>query len=159
MFGDEQIPVSVRQELRSEDCETDFLFRMTYPSMFLATVLSLAFFAAPDTPLYESEFLFPPEDFHDHSSSFVKTAEGDLIACGVSSPKSALSLQIQRHQAPYAGDQSSRRQSKSSPQRWLHSVRQPRSCSRACDPTPARVSRRKRLRGRTARLYRDSALG
>jgi predicted neuraminidase len=49
--------------------------------MFLATVLSLAFFAAPETPLYESEFLFPPEDFHNHSSSIVETAEGDLIAC------------------------------------------------------------------------------
>jgi len=37
--------------------------------MFLATVLSLVTLAAPDAPLYEAEFLFPPEPFHNHSSS------------------------------------------------------------------------------------------
>ena len=50
-------------------------------SMFLATILSLAFLAAPDAPLYEAEFLFPPEPFHNHSSSIVETPGGDLIAC------------------------------------------------------------------------------
>jgi predicted neuraminidase len=49
--------------------------------MFLATILSVTFLAAPDAPLYEAEFLFPPEPFHNHSSSIVETPGGDLIAC------------------------------------------------------------------------------
>ena len=49
--------------------------------MFLATILSLAILAAPYAPLYEAEFLFPPEPFHNHSSSIVETPGGDLIAC------------------------------------------------------------------------------
>ncbi len=52
--------------------------------MYLAALMSLAFFIAPDAPdvpFYEAEFLFPPEPFHNHSSSIVETAEGDLIAC------------------------------------------------------------------------------
>lgn len=52
--------------------------------MFLATIVSLAMLAmlgAPEAPLYEAEFLFPPEAFHNHSSSIVETAGGDLIAC------------------------------------------------------------------------------
>jgi predicted neuraminidase len=32
-------------------------------------------------PVYESEHLFPPEDFHNHSSSIVETPKGDLIVC------------------------------------------------------------------------------
>lgn len=49
--------------------------------MFLTTMVSLVFLAAADAPLYEAEFIFPREDFHNHSSSIVETAEGDLIAC------------------------------------------------------------------------------
>lgn len=30
---------------------------------------------------YSTEHIFPPEDFHNHSSSIVETPEGDLIAC------------------------------------------------------------------------------
>jgi predicted neuraminidase len=47
--------------------------------MLLATVLSLAFLTSADPAFYESEYLFPPEDFHNHSSSIVETPGGDLI--------------------------------------------------------------------------------
>ena len=49
--------------------------------MYLAALLSLALMAAPDEPLYESEFVFPHEPFHNHSSSIVETAKGDLLVC------------------------------------------------------------------------------
>ncbi|MGD9854076.1 MAG: exo-alpha-sialidase [Planctomycetaceae bacterium] len=49
--------------------------------MLLTAIASLVCLAAPDAPLYEAEFLFPPEPFHNHSSSIVETAGGDLIAC------------------------------------------------------------------------------
>lgn len=37
--------------------------------------------AAMGAPVYESQLIFPPEDFHNHSSSIVETPEGDLIVC------------------------------------------------------------------------------
>ena len=43
--------------------------------------MSLAILCAPEASIYEAEFLFPPEAFHNHSSSIVETAGGDLIAC------------------------------------------------------------------------------
>jgi predicted neuraminidase len=49
--------------------------------MLLPMIVSAVLLAAPETPLYEAEFLFPPEDFHNHSSSLVETPGGDLIAC------------------------------------------------------------------------------
>ena len=49
--------------------------------MSLVACLSLVLLTAADTPLFESELLFPPEDFHNHSSSIVETPEGNLIAC------------------------------------------------------------------------------
>lgn len=49
----------------------------------LAIVLCLTSLrvSAAEAPLYESEYIFPPEDFHNHSSSIVETPEGDLITC------------------------------------------------------------------------------
>ncbi|MFO0425642.1 MAG: exo-alpha-sialidase [Planctomyces sp.] len=49
----------------------------------LALTLSsgLSTVQAGDTVLYESELIFPPEDFHNHSSGIVETPEGDLITC------------------------------------------------------------------------------
>lgn len=49
--------------------------------MFLSLLVSLTILAAPGAAEYESEFIFPPEDFHNHSSSIVETPEGDLIVC------------------------------------------------------------------------------
>lgn len=49
--------------------------------MFLATLMSFALLYTTDAPLYEAELMFPPEAFHNHSSSIVETAGGDLIAC------------------------------------------------------------------------------
>jgi predicted neuraminidase len=49
--------------------------------MFLAAIASLALLAAPEAPLYEAELIFPPEAFHNHSSSIVETPGGDLIVC------------------------------------------------------------------------------
>ncbi len=37
--------------------------------------------AAQGAPDYASEFIFPPNDKHNHGSSIVETAAGDLIAC------------------------------------------------------------------------------
>ncbi len=37
--------------------------------------------AAQGAPDYEAEFIFPPNDKHNHGSSIVETAAGDLIAC------------------------------------------------------------------------------
>lgn len=45
------------------------------------SALAWLLLAAPDAPLYESQLIFPPEDFHNHSSSIVETPAGDLIAC------------------------------------------------------------------------------
>lgn len=47
--------------------------------MLMAGIVSLVILT--QAPLYEAEFIFPPEDFHNHSSSIVETAGGDLIAC------------------------------------------------------------------------------
>ena len=49
--------------------------------MFWATVVALTLLATPGEPLYEAELVFPPEDFHNHSSSIVETPGGDLIVC------------------------------------------------------------------------------
>jgi hypothetical protein len=49
--------------------------------MSLTSVLLLTCLAAADAPLYEAELVFPGEDFHNHSSGIVETAEGDLIVC------------------------------------------------------------------------------
>lgn len=49
--------------------------------MFLPAIVSLAMLATSDLPLHEEEFIFPPEAFHNHSSSIVETAGGDLICC------------------------------------------------------------------------------
>lgn len=49
--------------------------------MYLAALLSLVLSAAPDEPLYEAEFVFPHEAFHNHSSSIVETPKGDLLVC------------------------------------------------------------------------------
>lgn len=49
--------------------------------MLLSGLMVLSLLVATDTPRYESEAIFAPEDFHNHSSSIVETASGDLIAC------------------------------------------------------------------------------
>ena len=49
--------------------------------MLLPSLMSVILLVAGDAPLYEAEFVFPPEDFHNHSSSIVETSGGDLIAC------------------------------------------------------------------------------
>ena len=49
--------------------------------MYLAALVSLCLMAGPDAPLHESELIFPPEPFHNHSSSIVETPGGDLITC------------------------------------------------------------------------------
>ena len=49
--------------------------------MFVATLVSMVLMSAPDAPLFEADLLFPPEAFHNHSSSIVETASGQLIAC------------------------------------------------------------------------------
>jgi len=36
---------------------------------------------ADDSLRYAAEFVFPPEQFHNHSSSIVETAAGDLLVC------------------------------------------------------------------------------
>jgi len=45
-------------------------------------VWSLGFFPsiALSAPVFETDLIFPPEDYHNHSSSIVETADGDLIA-------------------------------------------------------------------------------
>ena len=48
--------------------------------MLLATVFTVALLGAADQPLYEAEMIFPPEKFHNHSSTIVETPKGDLIA-------------------------------------------------------------------------------
>lgn len=49
--------------------------------MLWTSALAWLLIAVPDGPLYESQLIFPPEDFHNHSSSIVETPAGDLIAC------------------------------------------------------------------------------
>lgn len=44
-------------------------------------IIVAAVAAAADAPLYETEFIFAPEPYHNHSSSIVKTPKGDLLAC------------------------------------------------------------------------------
>src|SRR5262245_47140312 len=36
---------------------------------------------AADTPLYESELVFPPEYLHNHASCIVECPNGDLLVC------------------------------------------------------------------------------
>lgn len=45
------------------------------------SALAWLLLAVPEAPLYESQLIFPPEEFHNHSSSIVETPAGDLIAC------------------------------------------------------------------------------
>ena len=47
-------------------------------SLVIAGILLLA---GVDSPFYEAETIFPPEPFHNHSSSVVVTPQGDLLAC------------------------------------------------------------------------------
>jgi predicted neuraminidase len=49
--------------------------------MLLELIVSAVLLAAPEEALYEAELIFPPENFHNHSSSLVETPGGDLIAC------------------------------------------------------------------------------
>lgn len=50
--------------------------------MNLTAILTLTcIVAAGEAPLYEAELIFPGEPFHNHSSSIVETAGGDLIVC------------------------------------------------------------------------------
>jgi predicted neuraminidase len=37
--------------------------------------------AGPEAPFLESEFIFPPEHWHNHGSCIVEAANGDLIVC------------------------------------------------------------------------------
>lgn len=48
--------------------------------MIVATVFFLLTTAA-QAPLFEAEHIFPPVEKHNHGSSIVQTADGDLIAC------------------------------------------------------------------------------
>ena len=48
--------------------------------MIVLTALLLTLHAAPG-PLYEAEIIFPQNDKHNHGSSIVETAGGDLLAC------------------------------------------------------------------------------
>lgn len=47
--------------------------------MLSATLVIMAFLGAE--PAFESERIFEPEEWHNHGSSTVQTAEGDLITC------------------------------------------------------------------------------
>jgi predicted neuraminidase len=49
----------------------------------LAVVLSIAGLAIASTaePQYASDLIFPPESWHNHSSSLVETPKGDLLVC------------------------------------------------------------------------------
>lgn len=49
--------------------------------MLYSTLIALVVSTAAEVPLYEGEYIFPPEDFHNHSSSIVETPGGDLIVC------------------------------------------------------------------------------
>ena len=49
--------------------------------MIWTTILMAALSAAAEQHLYEAESLFPPEPYHNHSSSIVETLQGDLLAC------------------------------------------------------------------------------
>ena len=49
--------------------------------MLFQTIAALALLTAGEAPLYEVELIFPGEPFHNHSSSIVETAGGDLIVC------------------------------------------------------------------------------
>lgn len=49
--------------------------------MISGASLLICFVIAQSTPLYEAEFISPPNDKHNHGSSIVETAAGDLIAC------------------------------------------------------------------------------
>ena len=51
---------------------------------FLAVLLiiaGLAMVPAAQQPQYSSELIFPPESWHNHSSSVVETPKGDLLVC------------------------------------------------------------------------------
>jgi predicted neuraminidase len=47
----------------------------------MSIFLVLACAAVPGAAAFDAELIFPAESFHNHSSSIVETAEGDLIAC------------------------------------------------------------------------------
>lgn len=47
----------------------------------LAVLVPLLSSVSAEVPSYQSEFIFPPEEFHNHSSSIVETPAGDLLAC------------------------------------------------------------------------------
>ncbi|HPO15662.1 MAG TPA: exo-alpha-sialidase [Candidatus Hydrogenedentes bacterium] len=49
--------------------------------MISGASLLICFVVAQSTPLYEAEFIFPPNDKHNHGSSIVETAGGDLLTC------------------------------------------------------------------------------
>jgi predicted neuraminidase len=49
--------------------------------MTLATIIVLMLSGAAENALYEAETIFPPEPFHNHSSSITETPQGDLLAC------------------------------------------------------------------------------
>ena len=39
-------------------------------------------------PFYDGELIFPPEKWHNHSSSIVELPNGDLLACWFHGPAS-----------------------------------------------------------------------
>ncbi len=49
--------------------------------MALTALVSIVLLISGEPSHYVSELIVPPEDFHNHSSSIVETAEGDLLAC------------------------------------------------------------------------------
>lgn len=49
--------------------------------MILVTLVAMAVSAATRQPSCQAEFIFPPEPYHNHSSTMVVTPQGDLLAC------------------------------------------------------------------------------
>ncbi len=49
--------------------------------MLTAMACCALWIAAADAPVHEAEFIFPPNPKHNHGSSIVQAANGDLIAC------------------------------------------------------------------------------
>lgn len=50
-------------------------------SMLLLLVLSASIIGAAEAPFHKSEFIFPLEKWHNHSSSIVELPNGDLFVC------------------------------------------------------------------------------
>jgi predicted neuraminidase len=48
--------------------------------MLIGILLGVLLSGAGRQPLYEAELIFPPEKFHNHSSTIVETPQGDLLA-------------------------------------------------------------------------------